>query len=87
MQIIAYFVGAFFVGFPIYWLYNKMKSPRRDKDLDNPYILNHKYRQLNDRNYEAYLKWLDKTKGELPIKKELSEEELKFEQEIKNSLK
>lgn len=49
----------------------------------NPYISYHKKRILNDKNYEEYLKWLDKENGSLPVSKLLTREEIIFKQKMK----
>ena len=52
----------------------------------NPYIDSHLMRRANDKAYAEYLEWLDKDGGGLPIEKVKTGEELKFENELKNSL-
>ena len=59
-------------------LIRKAEKKEGKPDLDNEYILEHLIRRKNDSDYEAYLKWLDDTGGDLPIKKELTEEEWEF---------
>lgn len=85
MMFLAFVLVSFFVGYPIYWVYRKLTKNKRPSLPDNPYIIEHKYRRLNDKWYDEYLEWLDDTGGDLPIKKELTLEELEFEQELKKS--
>jgi len=41
----------------------------------NPYINAHKKKWLNEKNYDNYIKWLDKSGGDIPIKEVKSKEE------------
>ena len=79
MELLIFLFVSFCIGYPIYWAYGKLTKPKAPTPPDNPYITNHKYRQLNDKWYDEYLDWLDKTGGDLPIKKELTQEEWEFE--------
>lgn len=55
-----------------------------DAKKTNPYITAHTNRIRNDKYYEAYLKWMDKTNGELPIDKVISEEERAFNSKMRS---
>ncbi len=54
-----------------------------DAKKTNPYITAHTNRIRNDNYYEEYLKWMDKTNGELPIHKVKTPEERRFDKNIK----
>lgn len=41
----------------------------------NPYIKAHKKKWKNEKYYDRYLKWLDKSGGDLPIKEVKTKEE------------
>ena len=58
------------------------KKQKQNLDLENPYIEAHLLRRRNDKDYEDYLNWLDKTGGDLPIKKTLTREEWEFEKQL-----
>ena len=61
---------------------NWMLPSKKNTLVENPYIHSHLIRRANDKAYENYLDWLDKTGGDLPIEKVKSKEELKFEIEV-----
>lgn len=50
----------------------------------NPYIEEHKARQLNDDLYEDYIKWMDKKGHGLPIDKLKRQEEIDFKKDMKD---
>lgn len=54
------------------------KKKARITMKDNYYVQAHLIRENNDQMYEEYLNWLDKTGGNLPIDKILTEEEVNF---------
>lgn len=85
MELLIFLLASFCIGYPIYWAYKKLTQRKATPPPDNPYIIEHKYRRLNDKWYDEYLDWLDETGGDLPIKKELTQEEWEFEQELKKS--
>ena len=62
------------------------RAKAKEPDFENPYIVDHLYRRKNDSDYEAYLDWLDKEGGGLPLEKILTQEEWEFEQKIKENL-
>ncbi len=41
----------------------------------NPYIKAHKKKWKNEKYYDRYLKWLDKNKGDMPLKEVKTKEE------------
>jgi hypothetical protein len=54
MTVLIVFLIVVFIGYAIF----------REK---NPYIKLHKRKWQNERDYESYLKWLDKSGGDLPL--------------------
>ena len=60
-----------------YWRSNKKEN------LNNPYIDYHKSKMKNDKDYDEYLKWLDKNGNGVPVEKQLTPEDKKAENKIK----
>ena len=60
-----------------YWRSNKKEN------LNNPYIDYHKSKMKNDKDYDEYLKWLDKNGNGVPVEKQLTLEDKKAENKIK----
>ncbi len=61
------------------------KSEKRNNQIstiENPYVEAHLLRRRNDKDYEDYLNWLDKTGGDLPIQKVLTREEWEFKKQL-----
>lgn len=69
MTIIITFLIVFFIGFQLF----KQK---------NPYIRAHKKKWENEKHYDAYIKWLDKNGGDMPIKEVKGKEEQDLMNEI-----
>lgn len=53
----------------------------------NPYISAHKRKWQNEKDYEEYLKWLDRNKGDNPLKKVDTEEDAELLKEVEQILK
>lgn len=51
---------------------------------DNPYIVQHRMRNHNDKMYEEYIAWMDKHHPGIPMDKYKFPEEQAFENEMKN---
>lgn len=54
----------------------------KDPYRNNPYVLQHKLRHINDAMYDQYIEWMDSNNFGLPIEKIKTKEELKFEKEL-----
>ena len=68
-------IGCIWLGFK---LIRKQKS--------NPYIELHKLKFENDKNYNEYLKWLHKKKGDIPFKKIERIEDINYKKAIDDIL-
>lgn len=55
------------------------------KENSNPYILAQKKIDKNNRDYEEYLEWMQKSSSGVPIDKLMTKEELIAEQKIKSA--
>lgn len=55
------------------------------KENSNPYILAQKKIDKNNRDYEEYLEWMQKSSSGVPIEKLLTREEFIAEQKIKSA--
>ncbi|MBW2961271.1 hypothetical protein [Mesonia aestuariivivens] len=68
------------------WIWPKQKKQTATPTPpSNPYIDAHKRRQQNDKYYEDYLNWMDKTGADLPMDKVKSKEEIEFEKKYKQA--
>jgi amino acid permease len=56
------------------------------KQKSNPYIELHKLKFENDKNYNEYLKWLHKKKGDIPFNKIERIEDVKYKKAIDDIL-
>ena len=56
------------------------------KPKSNPYIELHKLKFENDKNYNEYLNWLHKKKGDIPFKKIERIEDVNYQNEINKLL-
>ena len=79
--IISFFLISFCVGYAFLWIFKSSLIKKTPKKV-NPYIQAHEIRQINDANYEDYIKWLDKNNHALPIDKIKTAEELEFERKL-----
>ena len=66
----------------IYFVKKSKNKQSKVSSIPNPYIETHLLRRRNDKDYEDYLNWLDKTGGDLPVKKVLTREEWEFQQQL-----
>lgn len=57
ITVIIVFLIVFIIGYSIF-----------ENRRVNPYIKTHKRKWQNERDYENYIKWLDKKGGDLPLK-------------------
>jgi hypothetical protein len=73
MTVLIVFLIVVFIGYAIF----------REK---NPYIKLHKRKWQNERDYESYLKWLDKSGGDGPIDKIQSQKDAEISKEIERNL-
>lgn len=73
--VILFFVFVYIIGM---WVYKVFRYFFVSK---NPYILHHKVVDHNEKNYDDYLKWLDKKGGGLPVDKIKTAEEKNFEKQ------
>lgn len=64
------------ISIVFYFLY------RRYYYNSNPYIKAHRSKWKNDRNYFAYLRWLSKKGGDIPIEQIKTKEEIELFREI-----
>lgn len=53
----------------------------------NPYIDYHKVKMINDKNYEDYLEWLQKSGEGVPIEKIEAPEDIEANKKINNLLR
>lgn len=60
--------------------------PEKKKTDNNPYIIYHKTKMQNDKNYEEYLDWLEKHGDGVPVDKVLTPEDKKASKKIKKLL-
>lgn len=75
------------IGYPILRIYQRIKKKYGKQKPDNPYIKAHKLRQANDKWYEDYINWMDKNGAGMPMDKVKTPEEIRFEQEMKDTHK
>ena len=52
----------------------------------NPYIKTHKLKWQNERDYDEYIKWLDKNKGDLPLKEVRMQDDIEVLNEVSKYL-
>lgn len=64
------------------WLFREPK----EKSINNPYIKAQILKDKNDRDYEEYLKWMEKNSSGVPFQKILSREDFEAEKKIKKLL-
>lgn len=61
------------------------KKKKRLNKSDNPYIQAHRVKMWNDKIYQEYLEWLDKTGGDMPFEKWKTEEEEAFDKKYQDA--
>lgn len=74
------------IGYTVLRMYQKW-FVKKKPPIDNPYIKAHKLRQANDRWYDDYINWMNKSGAGLPIDKVKTPEEIRFEKEMKETYK
>ena len=80
--------GCIVVGVCLIYLwvkaFNAVFNPliRKVNKNSNPYITAHKVKFKNDKDYDNYLRWLNKKGGDMPIDKLKSIQELQFEKQL-----
>lgn len=52
---------------------------------ENPYVKVHQAKLKNDKTYQDYLEWLDKTGGDIPLDKWKTKEEMDFEKKVERA--
>lgn len=52
----------------------------------NPYIKTHKRKWQNERDYDQYIKWLDKQGGDLPLKEVKMNDDIEVLNEVSKNL-
>lgn len=87
MGIAIFLIISFMIGYPIVRIYQRIFKKKKKPPLENPYIEEHKMRMFNDMMYEDYIKWMDKNGHGLPVDKIKTPEEIRFEQEMKDTHK
>lgn len=66
----------------VYWA---IPNPKKNQ-IGNPYIKAQILKDKNDRDYEEYLKWMEKNSSGVPFQKIMSREDFEAEKKIKNLL-
>lgn len=74
---IVVFLIVFFIG---YLIFGKKKE-------NNPYIITHLKKWQNEKQYDEYIKWLDKNKGDIPLSEVKFKEDLEVLNEINKNFK
>lgn len=73
-------LAIFLIGF---WIFGK---PQRREQF-NPYIKAHRLKWKAEKEYQEYLKWLDKKGGDNPLPESKHPNDVKAEREIEKHLR
>lgn len=76
MIIFATALIVFLIGFAVF----------SKKKHINPYIAIHKNKWQNERDYEEYIKWLDKKGGDLPLKEVKMNDDLEVLKQVSKNI-
>lgn len=52
----------------------------------NPYIKTHKRKWQNEKDYDEYIKWLDKSGGDIPLKEVRMQDDIEVLKEVSKNL-
>lgn len=68
----------------VMWMFSFLLPKENKSVIENPYIKAQLIKDKNDRDYEEYLKWMEKHSSGVPFQKIMSREDFEAEKKIKN---